>query len=444
MSFPLPQPCRFFSVLVLALGLMGVAFAQSSQTDPESASAPPSPPAQLRLFPSPPPAESQTDALWQPALAELFSAPKTYPVDNPAFAEKDGITALYYDGAPFEGKPTRVFAWIGFPASTGNEKFPAVVLVHGGGGTAYRDWVKLWNDRGYAAIAMDTNGSAPLATEGFRVRPKRHAYAGPLPANNGFDVSDRPPADQWMYHAVAAIIRANSLLRADPRVDAERIGLTGISWGGVMSEIAPAIDTRFKCAAPVYGCGFLGENSYWLETRFPEHDPANVARWLALWDPSQYVARIHMPVLFANGTNDKFFRPPSWQKTYRLVPGPVTLSMMLRLNHGHPPHGDPAAVKIFIDSILKKTAPLPAIHEQGREKAGAWIRFETAGSVSIEKAVLLYTADRGPWTERKWLQAPARLDATRASADVPTGASAYFFNLHDSRGAIVSSPHIEL
>lgn len=31
-----------------------------------------------------------------------------------------------------------------------------MVLVHGGEGTAFAKWVRLWNERGYAAIAMDT------------------------------------------------------------------------------------------------------------------------------------------------------------------------------------------------------------------------------------------------------------------------------------------------
>ena len=43
--------------------------------------------------------------------------------------------------------------------------FPGVVLIHGGGGTAFADWVYLWAKRGYAAIAMDLNGSRPPEAE---------------------------------------------------------------------------------------------------------------------------------------------------------------------------------------------------------------------------------------------------------------------------------------
>lgn len=62
-----------------------------------------------------------------------------------------------------------------------------------------------------------------------------------------------------------------------------------------------------------------------------------------------------MPMLFCNGTNDKHFRPDSWQKTWRLVPVPpasVTLSLKIRMGHGHPPSGDPREITVFADSIL--------------------------------------------------------------------------------------------
>ena len=58
--------------------------------------------------------------------------------------------------------------------------------------------------------------------------------------------------DQWVYHAVAAVIRANSFIRSLPDVDPERIGITGVSWGGFLTCIAASIDDRFKFAAPVY------------------------------------------------------------------------------------------------------------------------------------------------------------------------------------------------
>ena len=87
----------------------------------------------------------------------------------PAFIAADGLTeegvhGIFYDGIPYRGKPTKVFAYYGLPSnelvseeqtSEAPRKCPGVVLIHGGGGTAFAEWVRLWNRRGYAAIAMD-------------------------------------------------------------------------------------------------------------------------------------------------------------------------------------------------------------------------------------------------------------------------------------------------
>jgi hypothetical protein len=62
---------------------------------------------------------------------------------------------------------------------------------------------------------------------------------------------------------VTAALNAHSLLAAHPAVDADRIGLTGISWGGYMTCVVAGVDPRYKFAVPVYGCGFLALNSAW-------------------------------------------------------------------------------------------------------------------------------------------------------------------------------------
>ena len=78
--------------------------------------------------------------------------------------EWSNIQAITYDGAAIGSQKTKVFAYVGFPAgASADKKVPAIVLVHGGGGHAYAEWIKLWTDRGYAAIAMDTTGYFPSA-----------------------------------------------------------------------------------------------------------------------------------------------------------------------------------------------------------------------------------------------------------------------------------------
>ena len=98
-------------------------------------------------------ATAQTASPWN--LKELSRAPAVEWVQNGR-----SIRSLYYAGEPFQGKPTRVFAYFALPEhSTG--PVPAMVLVHGGGGRAFAEWATLWAQRGYAAIAMDLNGCGP-------------------------------------------------------------------------------------------------------------------------------------------------------------------------------------------------------------------------------------------------------------------------------------------
>ena len=84
------------------------------------------------------------------------------PAYRPTLPEYAHIRAVTYDGMPYRGQKTKVFAYVGFPAGASPESpVPAIVLVHGGGGHPLLPWVKLWNDCGYAAIAMDTTGFFP-------------------------------------------------------------------------------------------------------------------------------------------------------------------------------------------------------------------------------------------------------------------------------------------
>lgn len=370
-------------------------------------------------------------------LKALSNPPKVY--DAPESGAPD-VKAIFYDGLPWKGKPTRVFAYYGIPKVEPGKKVPAMVLVHGGGGSAYIPWVQLWVSRGYAAISMDTCGA--ISNGGHSGHP--HHDAGGPPGGGGFEEMDLPVADVWNYHAVADIILAHSLIRSFPEVDPERTGITGISWGGYLTCITAGVDTRFKFAAPVYGCGFLGESSGWLET-FQKMGPTKSKRWLQQWDPSIYLPRVTMPMLWVTGTNDHWYPMDSLQKSYRLPKSPRTLSVRVRMPHGHGGAGEnPDEIRAFADSVLKAGTPLATVGKTGSNGADAWVEFES--KTPIVKAELNYTSDRTGWNERVWNTIPATLDPTtsKVTAAIPDGTSVYYFNLIDGQNLVVSSEHVEL
>ena len=59
----------------------------------------------------------------------------------------------------------------------------------------------------------------------------------------------------------------------------------------------------------------------------------------------------------------------------------------------------------------------------------------------ITKAELNYTRDTGKWQDRKWTSQPATLNKNTATAAVPSDARAWYINLFDDRGLVVSSEH---
>lgn len=80
--------------------------------------------------------------------------------------KEDSIRSLIFESVSYKGQAKSVFAYYATPAmlqgnSSQEKKLPGIILVHGGGGTAFREWVVMWAKRGYAALALDTRGNGP-------------------------------------------------------------------------------------------------------------------------------------------------------------------------------------------------------------------------------------------------------------------------------------------
>jgi dienelactone hydrolase len=345
------------------------------------------------------------------------------------------VQEVYYQGEPFHGKPTRVFAYLGRPEDDDSRKHPAMVLVHGGGGKAFRKWAEHWARRGYVALAMDTAGCGS---------------DGPLPdggpdqsdSSKFHDFTDADARDMWTYQAVAAVVRGCSLLASLPEVDHTRIGITGISWGGYLTCIVAGIDDRLKVAVPVYGCGFLGEDSAWRDTSLAKMSPGARELWLRLFDPSQYLGNVRCPILFLNGSNDFAYPLDSYQKSYRLVRASLRhVSIVLNLPHGH--IWTFLEVDKFVDSVLRGGEPLPRLRTLDVQNGLATAKFESPEP--LRKAELHYTTDAGPWQKRQWETIPAAIERHVISAHLPEKRPLVcYLSVIDDRSLRVSTEHEDL
>jgi len=342
------------------------------------------------------------------------------------------VRPIYYEGELYNGKPTRVFAYYAQPEGDG--PFPAVLLIHGGGGKAFAHWAELWARRGYVALAPDLAGHGPDGR-----LPDGGPDQGDPEKFRDFTIEDGDYKNMWTWQVIAALLRGHALLAAQKEVDADRIAATGISWGGYLTCILAGVDTRLKAAVPVYGCGFLYESSVWKASRFDERmTPEHRERWLTLFDPSRHLDRVTCPILFVNGTNDFAFHPDSWHQSTLLPTGPVTRSFTINLPHGH--IFTFKEVDVFIDSILlpnaKPLATVSAIQRGGNKTVSATFRSE----VPVVKAELIGTSDDGDWTKREWKSVPATIVGNRLSATLPETLRAYCLLLTDERGLRVSTP----
>ena len=210
-----------------------------------------------------------------------------------------------------------------------------------------------------------------------------------------------------------------------------------------MTSIVAGVDHRFKFAAPVYGCGYLGENSAWLPA-FEKLGEEKAGLWLKQWDPSQYLTKAKMPILWVNGTNDFAYPMDSWKKSYLLPKTDRTLCLRIRMPHGHGAAGEnPEEIHVFANSILRNGAPLPRITEQGIADDTTWAVFST--TVPVVKAELCFTRATGRWQDREWESQPAMIDAatSRVTATIPTDATVFYLNLFDDRNCVVSTEHTE-
>ena len=337
-----------------------------------------------------------------------------------------GIKQIFYDSVPYKGKPTKVFACYGLPEGASAEKtVPAVVLVHGGGATALANWVELWNKRGYAAISMDTCGCVPSWSPSFcynRAWPQ-HEFGGPRGWGN-WNLSEDAPEDQWGYHAAAAVVIGHSFLRSLPEVDTSRIGITGISWGGVLTCIAAGLDDRFSYAMPVYGCGFLDRPDCSLN-REKNPTPAQVQKWFELWDPSNYLPNVKCPVFFVAGSNDKPFPLDSLFDSIDLVQN-VRQLVIHEYPHNHTISWEEETMYAFADAVncgkensLPRFTPLCV--EDGR------LKTTVKSDVRPVKAEMYYTCGSGFWTGRKWFYENAEISGNEISAaKIPNTTAAYF------------------
>ena len=311
-------------------------------------------------------------------------------------SNKGNIKAITYDAVEIDGKKTKAFAYLGYPeGAKAGDKLPAVVLVHGGGGHAYADWVKYWNDNGYVAIAMDNTGYFPNNGDwvwGLENNPdfNEEGYTS-APNNDNHLTSDLPLEDQWMYHAVAQTILARNILMADETVDAGKVGITGISWGGKITALTIGF-AKFAFAIPQYCSGYLDASL----THNANHS-TNTVGFKYLWKSEDRFDNIDFPVLWLQWTKDTSAAITSTTLCY-LATEDVS-QMVLRMNWGHG-HDWTTAIETvrFADWAVKGGERLTKILNQPDGTRNVDFEIELPGDATRVTAQAYYITEKMSYT----------------------------------------------
>jgi dienelactone hydrolase len=127
------------------------------------------------------------------------------------------------------------------------EKLPAILVLHGTGGNkeGNRSWLEQLANRGFLAIAIDGrfHGERAGGMPGSKVY--NEAVTRAWRSKKG-----EPQTHPFFYDTCWDVWRTIDYLATRPDVDPDRIGLIGISKGGIETWLAAAVDERVKVAVP--------------------------------------------------------------------------------------------------------------------------------------------------------------------------------------------------
>ena len=340
------------------------------------------------------------------------------------------IHGILYTGMDYKGMPTQVFAYLGIPEGvTAQNPAPAMVLVHGGGGRAYLDWVEEWVDKGYVALSYyfmesqaSTDNTLPSGNVIYYERGPRRG--GSIDDNTYASI---PQDEQWMYHATADASLAYTLLDSLPQVKDGQIGISGISWGAVVTASTIGRDTRFKLAMPVYGAGYLDENQ------------GNIHP-VSKWDGRHNFDKVKasgMKTLWINSPTDYYFDVTTTSKSAVACGGDALIIYMF--GHSEPlgsgVEGDLKEVFSYADSVFRGGAELPKL--SAPKKTGSKVTLTATSDVGIKNATLYYTTSGIVYDgtcNSLWLSGSTEINGDKITATLPNGTKGYYIQVTDTNG----------
>lgn len=248
------------------------------------------------------------------------------------------VTYLSWESIDGVLQPIRIRGYAARPQ--GARGLPGVVHMHGLGGAATEAMAT-----GPAAL-LDAFVLAPTGPGGG-TEPTNTSEGLPAGHASNYRLFDTviDVRGSWFWgHAVVAM-RGVTCLADHDDVDADRLGMTGFSAGGVVSLIAAGVDARLDAVVPLSGTGAWEESMrspaawQWGLLTLAGLD-ASSPEWLNVntrLDPARVIAGApSAAVMMVNGSTDEFFALNAHVATYDAIP-PERLkrtSIVANFDHG--------------------------------------------------------------------------------------------------------------
>jgi dipeptidyl aminopeptidase/acylaminoacyl peptidase len=230
--------------------------------------------------------------------AELYlrdgaSRPRALTSHNATLlADRDVAEVEAFTFPSFDGTPIEAFLTTPVDASAGS-RHPLIVAIHGGPhaqqGPGFNARAQVYAAHGFATLMVNYRGST--------------GYGQKL-ADAIFKDQDGGEAKDVMAGVDAALARYKWL-------DASRLGIEGVSYGGQLTNWLITQTTRFKAAIPIAGISNLisfNYTAYYHDYLAVEYGAFPHEEGVAdlLWErsPIRYAGRVRTPTMFLHGEND--------------------------------------------------------------------------------------------------------------------------------------------
>lgn len=359
---------------------------------------------------------------------ELWQKP-TFFYDEANDISNRNIKAVWLR-SDYQGQESYAFAYLGYPAII-KENMPAVLLLHGGGGTAYPDWVSRWTDLGYIALAVDLEGNQPKEEANMSLTPNL-LYTNSdyhTPKNQHFNDFNKPVEETWVYYATKTAIIANSFLHHLDNVEKLKIGVVGVSWGGFIASVITGYDDRFSFSAPIY----VTLNNEGTDSNLSDY--LSVAPAASLFDNDDPLGHIQTPMLILGSNVDQSSRLDSLVKTYLKVPNGY-LSIHDNLLHAQGIAADLLEPYLFA-AAMNENKPYPKITAQPTLHKNE-VTIELPENITIDRARLIY-AEENIHIQASYGRKNISVNGQMVTFEVTEEMVYYYINILDSSGITTSS-----